>query len=147
MKPYSIRPLRLSDYAEAMDLWKKSKGIGLKGDSRASLARYLRRNPGFSLAAVSGTRLVGTVLGGHDGRRGIIAHLAVDPEFRRRGLGRELVGRCLRKLEKAGIPRTYAMVFKTNRAGSLFWKRSGWNRRSDLSLLVSRYQTPRKTRG
>lgn len=140
----SIRPMRAGDHAQALSLWKRSKGVGLRGDDTpAQLAGYLKRNPGFSLAALSDGKIVGTLLGGHDGRRGTMFHLAVDPAFRQRGLGRQLVALCLRKLEKAGIPRTHVMVIATNRTGRRFWKQMGWLERHDLALFSSPFKKPR----
>jgi N-acetylglutamate synthase len=137
----SIRAMKAGDHAQALDLWKRSRGVGLRGDdTRANLTRYLKRNPGLSLVAVSHGKIVGTVLGGHDGRRGTLFHLAVDQAFRGMGLGRRLVSLCLRKLEKAGIPRTHVMVIGTNRTGLRFWKQIGWLERTDLVLFSSHFQ-------
>jgi N-acetylglutamate synthase len=145
MKDYSIRPMRISDYGQAMNLWRITKGIGLKGDdTRANVLKYLKRNPGFSLVALSKGKIVGTVMGGHDGRRGMIGHLAVAEPFRRKGLGRHLATECLKKLEKAGIPRTHLMVFQSNRLGLSFWEKIGWEKRSDLVLFSSRFIKPKR---
>lgn len=137
--------MRVSDFKESLRLWKASPGVGTRpDDTRDNLARYLKRNPGFSMVAVSKSKIVGTLLAGHDGRRGLLAHLAVAEEYRRLGLGRKLAEGALRKLEKAGIHRSYAMVFKGNRSGARFWKKTGWIDRSDLSLFVSRFKPQRK---
>lgn len=140
MKEYAVRPMRIADYEQVMSLWKATKGIGLRGDdTKRSVRKYLRRNPGFSLVAISKGKVVGTIMGGHDGRRGMIGHLSVAETFRRRGLGRRLASECLTKLERAGIPRTHLMVFESNRLGSEFWKKIGWEKRSDLVLFSSRF--------
>lgn len=144
MKDISVRPMRISDYGQALDLWKATPGIGLRGDdTRVNVLKYLKRNPGFSLVALSQGKLVGTVMGGHDGRRGMIGHLAVAGPFRRRGLGRRLASECLQKLEKAGMLRTHLMVIPSNLLGLRFWKKMGWEKRSDLVLFSSRYIQPK----
>jgi ribosomal protein S18 acetylase RimI-like enzyme len=133
-----IRILRPSDYAKTVELWKTSKGVGLRGDDTPKRFRaYLKQNPGMSLAATAGGRLVGTVMGGHDGRRGSLVHLAVAEDFRGRGIGRALVAKSLAKLEKAGIPRSHVMVMASNQAGRVFWKSLGWSERKDLVLFSS----------
>ena len=145
-KPISIRPMKSSDHAQALDLWRRSKGVGFRSDeTRSVLAYYLKRNPGFSFVAFSEKKLVGTILGGHDGRRGSIAHLAVDPAFRRRGLGRCLVALCLQKLQKNGIPRTHILVIGSNRIGRRFWKQMGWIERKDLALFSSPFRKARRS--
>jgi len=136
--------MRAGDHSQALALWKRSKGVGLRGDDTpAQLTAYLKRNPGFSLTALSEGKVVGTILGGHDGRRGTMFHLAVDETLRRRGLGRQLVDLCLRKLERAGIPRTHVMVIATNRTGRRFWKQMGWAERHDLALFSSPFKKVR----
>jgi ribosomal protein S18 acetylase RimI-like enzyme len=143
-KDVSVRPMRISDYDQALDLWKASPGIGLRGDdTRSNVLKYLKRNPGFSLVALSRGKIVGTVMGGHDGRRGMIGHLAVAGPFRRRGLGRYLASRCLQKLERAAIPRTHLMVIQSNALGLRFWKKIGWEKRLDIALFSSRFIKPK----
>ena len=66
-----IRILRISDYNRVYALWRKTEGIGLnESDTREAIALFLRRNPNLSLVAIAGSRIVGTILCGHDGRRG-----------------------------------------------------------------------------
>lgn len=140
MQNYKIRPMKISDYRQTYNLWKNTQGISLRGDdTRANVLRYLKRNPGFSLVAVSKGKIVATIMGGHDGRRGLIGHLAVAEFFRHQGLGRRLADQCLQKLEKAGISRTHLMVMETNKPGMRFWKGIGWEKRTDLVLFSSRF--------
>jgi len=116
-----IRTMKKTDIAVAISLWKRTPGVGLtESDTPAGVSRYLKRNPGMSLAAMQGKRLVAAVLCGHDGRRGYLGHLAVDEDFRKAGVGSELVGRCLKALKKAGIRRCAIMVYKKNRSGLEF---------------------------
>jgi ribosomal protein S18 acetylase RimI-like enzyme len=63
---------------------------------------------------------------GHDGRRGHIYHLAVDPAYRRYGVGKRLVHECLDQLRQAGVIRAIILVSDNNPGGAEFWKRAGW---------------------
>jgi ribosomal protein S18 acetylase RimI-like enzyme len=131
-----LRAFRIADYGRVMKLWKKTEGIGLnESDTRAAVAAFLRRNPGMSAVAVSGGRVVGAILCGHDGRRGYLHHLAVAKGRRRRGLGRSLVAFCLHELHSAGIPKCNLFLFSDNHAGKVFWRRLGWQVRPDLRLV------------
>jgi ribosomal protein S18 acetylase RimI-like enzyme len=133
---YRIEPMSMDDFNDVLRLWKKTDGVGItESDSRSATRQYLARNPGLSLVARDGRRIVGTVLCGHDGRRGYLYHLAVAKAHRRNGLGRKLVDLCLAKLEKLGIPRCNAYVFADNRDGEAFWLRNGWEKRSHIQLL------------
>lgn len=122
-----VRAMTEADLPAACAVWSTAEGVELaEGDSLPELAAYLRRNPGASQVALQGGRLVGAVLAGHDGRRGIVYHLAVAPAARRLGLGRELVERSLAVLRTAGIRRVLILVARDNHAGRDFWIRSGW---------------------
>jgi ribosomal protein S18 acetylase RimI-like enzyme len=69
---------------------------------------------------------VGAVLCGHDGRRGYIYHLAVDPKYQGRGVGKRLIDECLAGLKRVGLERANILVAKDNPRGLEFWRRSGW---------------------
>ena len=139
-----IEPFSAAHGRAALAFWKTCRGVGLgAGDTPSELAAFLRRNPGMSFVAMGDGRIVGTILGGHDGRRGTLYHLAVDPALRRRGLGRRLVDRSLRALRAAGIKRCYLFVLRDNDGGLAFWRRLGWRERTDL-VTMSRPMTEPK---
>ena len=101
---WRLRVMTPADYDAVIALWRGCEGIGLtESDTRPAIAAYLARNPDMSFVAEAGGRLVGAVLGGHDGRRGYLHHLAVDPAWRRRGLGRELTDAVLARLRAEGM--------------------------------------------
>jgi len=95
-------------------------------DDREGLAQFLKRNRGLSRVAIDGAAVVGVALCGHDGRRGYVYHLAVDPAYQRCGLGRRLLDECLNGLRSAGVKRVIIMVADDNQRGAEFWKRQGW---------------------
>jgi N-acetylglutamate synthase len=125
---YTIEPLTFADYEAVAAFWRQQEGIGLnESDAPAPMARFLERNPGMSLIARCSTGdIVGAVLCGHDGRRGYLHHLAVALGYRRRGLGRALVERCLAGLAAAGISKCNIFLFNNNDEGRQFWLRLGY---------------------
>ena len=128
----------ISHYDEAAKLWAATEGVGLtKGDSKDAIQKYLNRNPGLSFVCTDPERniLVGTILCGHDGRRGIIYHLAVNKEYRGKGLGKKLLEHSLEKLKGSGITRCLIVVKEDNSTGTEFWIRTGWDERPDVKLL------------
>jgi RimJ/RimL family protein N-acetyltransferase len=130
-----IRLFLPTDIAAARGLWQHSAGVGLSdADEPAELDRYLARNPGISLVATRGPALVATLLCGHDGRRGLIHHLVVAPDERRRGLARALLARGLAALRDAGIHKCHLMVFQHNAAALAFWQSVGARQRLELAL-------------
>lgn len=132
----AIAPFLPSDHAAAYALWQRTPGVGLSdADSPEAIAAFLARNPGLSFVACERGDLVGTILCGHDGRRGLIHHLVVSPAQRRQGLGRALLGRALAGLRTAGIGKCHLMVFRTNAEGAAFWRRVGATERVELALF------------
>lgn len=131
-----IREFALADYDSALALWKRCEGMGLSAaDERCAIECFLRQNQGLCFVALEDGSLVGTVLGGSDGRRGSLYHLAVDPDWRRQGLGSLLVEHCLEGMKQRGIQKCHLMVMGTNEKGQAFWKHEGWQRREDIVLM------------
>src|SRR5262245_47853322 len=114
---FAIQEMSIEHYEAVLNLWQAAEGVGLSdADSYEGIARFLDRNPGLSYVAYVGETLAGAILSGHDGRRGYIHHLAVDPAYRRQGLGQALVEHCLAALAQAGIDKCHLFVFKQNEA-------------------------------
>jgi len=124
---FSTRELRIADFGGALAVWGMVEGVEVaEGDSEGEIKEYLLRNPGLSRVAVSGDTIVGAVLCGHDGRRGLIYHLAVAPAFQGKGIGRQLLQECVTGLCSASLTRAIILVSGENAAGHSFWLRNGW---------------------
>jgi ribosomal protein S18 acetylase RimI-like enzyme len=132
-----IRRFTAEDVEEALELWRHSEGIGMRGaaDTPAGIERYLERNRGGSFVARDGEALVGAVLCGHDGRRGYLHHLAVAASHQRRGIGRALMRECLARLEAEGIERCHLFVRAGNAGAERFWMHEHWSRRDDIVMM------------
>ena len=132
----TISPFTIDAYDRVMDLWLQAEGVGLSSaDSRESIQTYLERNPGMSFIAECDGKLAGAVLCGHDGRRGYIHHLVVHPDYRRQGIGRQLVDQCLAALQDIGIQKSHLFIFHKNVEGISFWEGVGWTKRSDIGVM------------
>jgi len=136
---FTLHTMEIEDYPQVFDLWKRCEGVGIREevDSETGIQRYLTRNPGMSFIARTGDRIVGAVLAGHDGRRGYIHHLAVDPQWRKKGIGTRLVSAAIETLRKEGIGKVHLFVFKENESAQKFWEKLGWEIREDI-LIMSR---------
>ena len=134
---YAIRPVRIEDYDALLELWHSAeqsrRALNPVDDSREGIARYLRRNPDTCFAATVDGRIVGVILSGHDGRRGIIHHLCVRPDCRRRGIASRLVARAEEALRSEGIRKIFGLVFKDNDTANAFWERQGYSLRTNLN--------------
>jgi ribosomal protein S18 acetylase RimI-like enzyme len=121
------REFFISDYDAAFELWQRVEGLEIaEGDDRQSVAHFLARNPGLSRVAMDRAAVIGIALCGHDGRRGYIYHLAVDPAYQARGVGKRLIDECLDGLRRAGLKRALILVANDNPRGRKFWLRYGW---------------------
>ncbi|GGW52610.1 MAG: GNAT family N-acetyltransferase [Halomonas meridiana] len=144
------RTMTINDYEAAIALWSESQGVRLRdADSREGIEKYLLRNPGLSFVAElegegeskEGDRnqerageLVGTIMAGHDGKRGYVQHLSVSHTHRRLGIATQLVSLCLEALKNEGILKSHLMILPENEAAQRFWASQGWAYRSDILL-------------
>ena len=132
---YEVRPMAMEDYDAVYELWMGIHGFGIRSidDSREGVERFLKRNPGISVVAVCEGRIVGAILCGHDGRRGCLYHVCVDPAYRLRGIGKEMVVHCMNALHAEGVNKVSLIAFTRNDIGNAFWKEIGWTKREDLN--------------
>jgi ribosomal protein S18 acetylase RimI-like enzyme len=131
-----LRLMQRSDYAAAVTLWQQSPGVQLRdADSEPAITRYLARNPGSSFVAEVNQKLVGTVLCGHDGRRGFLHHLAVDDAHRRKGIATLLVDAALQALREQEIFKTHILVLSGNGDAVTFWQTCRFGQRDDVILM------------
>jgi len=131
-----IQTMQIGDYEQALDLWQRTPGMGLsKADEKQELEKFLERNATLCFVAWVGEELAGTILCGEDGRRGYIYHLAVDPDFRKTGIGKNLVQHALDELQRIGIQKCHLFVYGSNESGISFWKHNGWKLREDIALM------------
>lgn len=71
-------------------------------------------------------------MAGNDGRRGYIYHTAVNPQYRKRGIARQLVDTVMQAFGQCGINKAALVVFARNENGNAFWQRLGFTVREDL---------------
>jgi len=130
-----IRVMTIADYQEVYALWTKIRGFGIRSvdDSYEGVERFLKRNPTTSIVAVVDGAIVGSILCGHDGRRGCFYHVCVDEDFRRRGLGCAMVVAAMEALKLEAISKVSLIAFTKNDIGNAFWNTIGWVKREDLN--------------
>lgn len=131
----AVRVMTIDDYEGVYDLWMTIRGFAMRSidDSREGVERFLERNPNTSVVAVEDNRIVGSILCGHDGRRGCLYHVCVHEDYRMRGIGKSMVVHCMKALEKEHISKVSLIAFTKNDVGNAFWRRVGWTKREDLN--------------
>ena len=127
-----IRVMTIADFDGICEVWTNHEGTNPVDDSAEGFAKYIRRNPTTSFVAEDNGKIVGTILAGHDGRRGLFHHVSVLPEYQKQGIGKMLVDNAMDALEKEGITKVLLVVFKDNDNGNAFWEHIGFTKRDDL---------------
>lgn len=128
----NIRVMTIADYDGVCDVWKDHEGINPVDDSIEGFTKYLKRNPTTSFVAEDNGKIVGTILAGHDGRRGFFHHVVILPKYRNQGIGKMLADSAMNALEKEGINKVALVVFADNENGNGFWEHIGFTVRNDL---------------
>ncbi len=132
---YMVRTMTIEDYDGVSALWKTINGFAIRSvdDSREGVEAFLRRNPTTSVVAEEDGRIVGAILCGHDGRRGCLYHVCVHKDYRRHGIGKAMVVKCMQELKNEKINKVSLIAFTKNDIGNAFWNCIGWTKREDLN--------------
>ena len=132
---YTVRLVTAEDYDALYELWSSTeqsrRALNPVDDSREGIERYLKRNPNTCFAAVREGRIIGVILTGHDGRRAIIHHMCVHPDYRRMGIAARLVALAEEALKKEGIQKVFGLVFKDKEAANACWEQQGYSLRTN----------------
>ncbi len=117
------------DFDAVVALWQASgPGVHLgMSDTPEEISRKLKRDPDLFLVAEDGAQIVGAVLGGFDGRRGMVYHLAVASVHRQRGVGSALMAELESRLKAKGCRKYYLLVTHDNTEVTDFYQRLGWS--------------------
>ncbi|MGB8214678.1 MAG: GNAT family acetyltransferase [Anaerolineales bacterium] len=124
------------DYPAAHRLWENAgSGIHIRrSDEPEEIQKKLQRDPDLFLVAETNGRIIGTVIGGFDGRRGLIYHLAVDADFRQRGIGSRLMDEVEHRLKAKGCLKCYLLVTTDNENAMRFYEAREWERMNAIYM-------------
>lgn len=142
-----IKAMTMEHYEKVFRLWREINGFAIRSmdDSKEGIARFLKRNPNMSVVAIQGKEIVGSILCGHDGRRGCLYHVCVAPECRMQGIGEQMVEKALEELKKEGINQVSLIAFTKNDIGNTFWKQLGWEKRQDVNYYELKLNSENRT--
>ena len=122
-----IEPLPEPLYDAAIRLWHDSGLTRPWNDPGADLRRAASGSASAVLAAVGDDgSLLATAMVGHDGHRGWVYYLAVDPAARDRGVGRRMMEACEAWVQAREIPKIQLMVRAANQAVVGFYEHLGY---------------------
>jgi len=135
-----IRKLAINDYEEIIKLWSRARlPYKPKGrDSKEAIAGQMKANPEFFLGAFEDNRLVGMVIISCDMRKGWINRLAVDPDYRNRGIAAALIAESEKILRKHGVRIFCALIEDYNAASRELFKECGYVEHRDIIYFSKR---------
>ena len=116
----TVRTMTIEDFDQVHALWMTISGFAIRSidDSREGVERFLRRNPTTSVVAEEDGKIVGSILCGHDGRRGCLYHVCVHKDYRMRGIGKAMVVYAMNALKAEEISKVSLIAFTRNDIGN-----------------------------
>ena len=130
-----INKFSMEYYDDVIQLWTKA-GINVSSsDSKEEIERMLIRNPDLFLIGIIKDKIVAVVMGGFDGRRGYVHHLAVDPKYQRSGYGTRLMSKLNENFRQKSIHKIHLFVEKRNIEAMNFYRTLGWEIRDYLAMM------------
>jgi ribosomal protein S18 acetylase RimI-like enzyme len=129
-----IRPFHLSDESAVVELWQKCELVRPVNDPARDIRRKLSVNPELFLLGTIDGKVIASVMAGYEGHRGWINYLAVHPEHRLKGYGRQILAEAEKRLRILGCPKINLQVRAANRAVLEFYQRIGYHLDEVISL-------------
>ena len=129
----NYRQIKLSDYENLVSFWKENYFVN-EVDDLDRFKLFLEKNPGLSLLAEDDGKIIGTVLGSFDGRRGYIQKLVVEKNYRKKGIGELLINKIIEKLRKVGV--LYIPISVEEERIS-FYEKCGFKKTKQIPMNIS----------
>ena len=130
-----IEKFSIEQYDEIIEIWRKA-GLSIgSSDTKEQVNRMLQRNPNLFLIGKVDEIIAGVVMGGFDGRRGYVHHLAVDPKYQKKGFGRLMMKELMKRFGEMGVHKVHLFIEKYNKEVINFYQRLNWEIRDDLIMM------------
>jgi ribosomal protein S18 acetylase RimI-like enzyme len=130
-----ISDFSIDVYEDVHRLWEIT-GITLTAsDTKEQVARVLEYNPELFIVGKVEGNIIAVVMGAFDGRRGYVHHLAIDPEFQKKGYGKEIMVELHKRFLIKGVVKVHLFVENDTEGVIEFYKKIGWYVRDDLKMM------------
>ena len=133
-----IRQYNERDREQVIELWKTCNLTRPWNDPNKDLDRKKRTGEELFIVLEYEDKIIGTVMGGYDGHRGVMNYLAVSPKFRGNGFGKMLVVEAENKLRQLGCPKVNLLVRSDNVEVSHFYEGMNYKKQDDVSVFGKR---------
>ena len=122
----SITAIEDSDIAEVIALWQRCGSTRAWNDPAGDIALARREANATVLLGRNEGAVVASVLVGHDGHRGWVYYVTVDPDCRYKGYGRAIMSAAENWLRARGIQKLHLMVRGDNLQVRAFYESLGY---------------------
>jgi ribosomal protein S18 acetylase RimI-like enzyme len=134
-----------TDIAGVIALWQTCGLTRPWNDPAADIALARKGSNATVLVGRDSRSIVATVLVGHDGHRGWVYYLAVDPDHRHKGYGRVMMDAAENWLRERGLEKLQLMVRPDNDQVQTFYQSLGYSEQERIiyaKWLDGRAPTP-----
>jgi len=121
-----LRTFQTDDTDSVIELWRRCDLLRPWNDPHKDIFRKISIQPELFLVLENGDCILGCIMAGYDGHRGWLNYLAVDPDFRQKGYGRQLVQEAANRLHDLGCPKINIQVRKKNVSILSFYRKLGF---------------------
>ena len=129
-----IRPFSIENEQAVIAIWQKCDLVRPWNNPHLDIQRKLKVNRELFLVGALGVKIIATAMGGYEGHRGWVNYLAVDPAFRKKGFGRQLMAEIEKRLLASGCPKINLQVRSDNTSAMKFYSRIGYKDDNVISL-------------
>ncbi|MBV8700098.1 MAG: GNAT family acetyltransferase [Bradyrhizobium sp.] len=122
----SFAPITDQDVARVIALWERC-GLTRPWNDPAADITLARNSPNATVLVgrIAG-EIVGAVMVGHDGHRGWVYYVSVDPDHHGSGHGRAIMAAAEDWLRARGVPKLQLLVRRANSKVQAFYERLGY---------------------
>ncbi len=122
------------DVQKVIALWERCNLTRAWNDPVTDIG-FARRGPSSAVLVWDDKgEIIASVMVGHDGHRGVMYYLAVDPSRQKEGLGREVVFAAEKWLSDLGVWKVNLMVREDNAGARGFYEKMGFALNAVVSL-------------
>lgn len=139
----TLRRLTIEDHAAILALWQRAGLHSIRPEGRDSRSEFEKQFAGGQIAIglEEDDQLIGVVIATHDTRKGWINRLAIDPDYRHKGYGEQLVHAAEDVLHEAGMHLIAAFIEEGNTSSLALFEKLGYAVHQDITYVSKRDST------
>ena len=130
----TVRQFTPDDKTDVIELWQRCGLISPENNPERDIERKIKVNPELFLVGEINGEVVATAMGGYEGHRGWVNYLAVAPEYRENGFGRQLMNSLEIMLVGMGCPKINLNIRTTNTDVLEFYEKIGYRRDEVITM-------------